>query len=333
MSSGSTTSASPARESLDPLRPGLGAPGLCVFGNINRDIRVQRVPGAARLLEDGETTVAGVVETMGGGGANSACAAAALGARVRLVGRIGDDELGSRLESGLARQGVEPWLRRDAHVITGTTVALDWDGGARHFLSCLPNNAALEFGDLDPAVLDGCGHLLRADVWFSESMLADGNLRLLAMAQRKGLITSLDINFDPCWNGGDSTLIARRKAQLRAALPYVDLAHGNVVELCRFTDSPSLAVALERLTAWGVKAIVVHLGLEGAGFYAAGTWTVEPPDLAVDPLCSTGTGDVLSVTMMLLHARADLGIHERLHLANRVVREYMEGRRTLIPRL
>ena len=306
---------------------------MCVFGNINRDVRVLRVPGSPRVLEDGETTVAEVIETMGGGGANSACAAAALGAPVRFVGRIGNDELGARLEACLARQGVTPWLRRDPDVATGSTVALEWDRGARHFLSCLPNNMALGADDLDPAALDGCGHLLRADVWFSATMLADGNARLLAAARRKGLATSLDINFDPYWSGGDPRLIANRKEQLRAALPEVDLAHGNVRELCRFADSPELPVALERLTAWGVKAIVVHLGIEGAGYYEAGTWTVEPPDLAVAPRCSTGTGDVLSVCMMLLHSRADLAVRERLRLANRVVREYMEGRRRLIPEL
>ena len=56
---------------------------LCVVGNINRDVKLLGVPASQRLLKDGETSVANVIETVGGGGANSACAAAALGARVQ----------------------------------------------------------------------------------------------------------------------------------------------------------------------------------------------------------------------------------------------------------
>ena len=54
---------------------------LCVVGNLNRDIKVSALHPTPALFEDGETAVAELVETIGGGGANSACAAAALAAR------------------------------------------------------------------------------------------------------------------------------------------------------------------------------------------------------------------------------------------------------------
>ncbi len=156
---------------------------LCVVGNINRDVKVQQVPASPGLLGDGETTVSGIVETVGGGGANSACAAAALGAEVRFVGKTGSDALGERLRQALERHGVRPHLARDPRCATGTTVALGYASGARHFLSCLPNNRTLAFEDLDLGALEGCGHLLRSDVWFSEAMLDGGNRRLLAEAR------------------------------------------------------------------------------------------------------------------------------------------------------
>jgi len=43
----------------------------------------------------------------GGKGANQACAAARLGGRVRMVGRVGDDVFGSELRRGLAAEGVD----------------------------------------------------------------------------------------------------------------------------------------------------------------------------------------------------------------------------------
>src|ERR1019366_5270148 len=74
---------------------------LCVAGNLNRDVQVRQVPGSPGVPRDGETGVSAIVETVGGGGANSACAAAALGARVRFVGKTGADALGERLRQAL----------------------------------------------------------------------------------------------------------------------------------------------------------------------------------------------------------------------------------------
>ena len=306
-------------------------PLVCIVGNINRDVKVQNVPAAPALFEDGETSVPPIVETIGGGGANSACAAAALGASVRFVGKVGSDALGQRLERAMQGHGVQTHLAHDLHVTTGTTVALGLANGHRHFLSCLPNNETLRFEDLDLRALDGCAHLLRADVWFSRSMLEGGNLRLFSEARRRGLATSLDLNFDPCWSSDNKAEIAERKQLLREALGAVDLAHGNVRELCVFTDSPDLENALARLTGWGVKAVVVHLGARGAGYWADGKLTVEPPAPARTTVNSTGTGDVLSICMILLHARSDLSAQEKLRYSNQVVREFIEGARKLIP--
>jgi sugar/nucleoside kinase (ribokinase family) len=306
-------------------------PSICVVGNINRDVKLQNVPALPRLFEDGETSVASVVETIGGGGANSACAAAALGAKVRFLGKVGGDSLGDRLATALQRHGVRPFLARASACASGTSVALGWASGHRHFLSCLAINESLSFEDLDLGGLDGCDHLLRADVWFSRAMLEGGNKRLFAEARRRRLVTSLDINFDPCWSAGDSSEVARRKRQLLDVLGLVDLAHGNVRELCEFTTSPDLETALGRLLECGVKAVVVHLGKEGAGYCAGGKVITEPPDLAARHVNSTGTGDVLSMCMILLHHRTDLSVEQKLRLSNRVVRRFIEGELTLIP--
>jgi sugar/nucleoside kinase (ribokinase family) len=306
-------------------------PPVCVVGNINRDVKLLGVPESPALFHDGETTVPGVVETIGGGGANSACVAAALGASVRFVGKTGCDALAERLQQAMEKHGVNTHLVRDAASITGTTVALSFSSGHRHFLSCLPNNETLRFEDLDLTLLDGCAHLLRADVWFSQEMLEGGNRRLLAEARRRGLATSLDINFDPRWSTGARAEIAHRKKLLRGVLDLVDVAHGNIRELCEFTDSADLDSALRRLSDCGVKAVVVHMGAQGAGYYVGGQLSVEPVSPAECVINSTGTGDVLSMCMILLHAREDLSILQKLSLSNRIVREFIEQRRTMIP--
>ncbi len=308
-------------------------PPLCVVGNINRDVKVRDVPSAAGLFQDGETSVASITETIGGGGANSACAAAALGGEVRFVGKVGADALGARLKQAMETHGVEMHLVCDSQHATGTSVALGLRSGQRHFLSCLPNNESLSFEDLDLTALDGCAHLLRGDIWFSKAMLEGGNQRLFAEARRRGIAISLDLNFDPFWSTGAKQEIARRKSLVRELLGMVDLAHGNVRELCEFSDSADLETALKRLTDAGAGAAVVHLGARGAGFWADGSLVVEPPSPARAIVNSTGSGDVLSICMILLHARTDLSIQEKLRRSNHVVRQFIEGRRTLIPEI
>ena len=64
---------------------------LCVVGNINRDVKTAPFAPSESLFRDGETSVNSVIETIGGGGANSAFAAASLGARVTFLGKVGAD--------------------------------------------------------------------------------------------------------------------------------------------------------------------------------------------------------------------------------------------------
>jgi len=306
---------------------------LCVVGNVNRDLKTSPLSPGGHLFEDGETSIAGISETIGGGGANSAAIAAALGAEASFIGQVGDDELGRRLEQSLTRAGVHCRLHRAANLATGTTINLVYDTGRRHFLSCHPNNAALAFETLDLAPLAAADHLLRADIWFSEAMLHGGNEKLFAAARAAGVPVSIDLNWDPKWGHAAAVEIERRKAALRDVLPLVEVAHGNVRELNEFTGAGELHASVGRLLEWGVQAVVVHMGGQGAGWFSRDEFAVEPPAPIQRQVAATGTGDVLSVCLMLLHSRGNIAAAEKLRLANRIVAEFIEGSRALIPAL
>ncbi len=306
---------------------------LCVVGNLNRDVKTAPFPPGQYLFEDGETSVASIVETIGGGGANSAAAATALGARVSLVSKVGDDPLGHRLEETLRRHGTVPRLCKAPGLATGTSINLTYSHGRRHFVSCLANNESLRFEDLPLEALAGHTHLYRADIWFSEPMLYGGNQRLLEHARAAGMRISIDLNWDPKWGVASEDEIRRRKAAVREVLPLVHLAHGNVKELNAFCDSADLPTSLERLARWGLETVVVHLGDQGAGYYAEGRLTVEGPVPARQRVHATGTGDVLSVCMMLLDRRGEIPVPDRLRLANTVVSQFIEGSRRMVPEL
>ena len=100
---------------------------IAVVGSINLDlvVAVDRHPGP------GETVVGGDCRQLPGGkGANQAVAAARLGAKVAMVGRVGADAQGAWLREGLWTEGVAvEHVREDRQAPTGVAmIAVDARG-------------------------------------------------------------------------------------------------------------------------------------------------------------------------------------------------------------
>ena len=102
-------------------------PKVTVLGSLNMDISVT-VP---RLPGPGATVLGSAARfTPGGKGANQAVAAARLGADVRMVGCVGDDDFGRRLLAALRAEGIDAdAVRTVASVPTGLAmIAVDEAG-------------------------------------------------------------------------------------------------------------------------------------------------------------------------------------------------------------
>jgi sugar/nucleoside kinase (ribokinase family) len=306
---------------------------IAIVGNINLDLKTSLIPTGDGIMADGETSVREIYESLGGGGANTALAAAHLGGRVHFFGCVGSDELGDRLEASLLEYGIAPHLTRKP-TVTGRSINLNWDNGCRHFVSSLPNNRLLTFEDIDMDRLigSGCRQLLRADVWFSEAMLAEGNCRLLQRAREAGIETYIDINWDPEWSlAVNSVRVAARRQQLMSVLPFIDYAHGNERELGRFTGCEDVRDACRRLVDRGCSAVVVHRGSRGAASFSAAEGWVEVPASPVASIeSSTGCGDVFCAAHMLLHGLPTL---QRLEASAKIAADHLGGKRMLLPRL
>lgn len=106
---------------------------LCVVGSINVDLTasVVRLPGA------GETVLGRALRRDAGGkGANQAVAAARLGARVRMLGAVGDDADGQGMLQNLRDSGVDTsgvWLGESP---TGTALITVDDAGENSIVVC-----------------------------------------------------------------------------------------------------------------------------------------------------------------------------------------------------
>src|ERR1700733_14240146 len=102
-------------------------PQVTVLGSLNMDISVS-VPA---LPGPGVTVLGSAARfTPGGKGANQAVAAARLGAGVRMVGCVGDDDFGRRLLAALRAEGIDAdAVRTLSGVTTGLAmIAVDETG-------------------------------------------------------------------------------------------------------------------------------------------------------------------------------------------------------------
>ena len=97
----------------------MSAPKIIVVGSLNADVTLW-VP--RRPSPDETMHAERIAWFRGGKGANQAVAAARLGARVVMVGRIGDDEQGRWLRSGLEAEGIDCQHVASVDVPTGLAV-------------------------------------------------------------------------------------------------------------------------------------------------------------------------------------------------------------------
>jgi ribokinase len=122
---------------------------VCVVGSLNMDLSV-RTP---RIPAPGETVLGGsVLASPGGKGANQAVAAARMGAKVSMVGCIGDDDAGRQLRRALEAECVEvSHLRVIPGQATGQALITVADGGENTIVVAPGANALLSVEDVRAA--------------------------------------------------------------------------------------------------------------------------------------------------------------------------------------
>jgi ribokinase len=133
---------------------------LTVVGSINLDL----VAKAERLPRPGETVTGATFSRIPGGkGANQAVAAARLGARVRFVGCVGEDELAAPALAGLEEAGVDlSLLRRTSSAPTGVAL-ITVDAAGENTIAVAPG-ANLELRPRDVVLPDCDGVLCQLEI-------------------------------------------------------------------------------------------------------------------------------------------------------------------------
>lgn len=122
---------------------------VLVIGSANADlvVPVDRRPGGGETVLGGDTVL-----SPGGKGANTAVAAARLGADVALLGAVGDDPYGELLKRSLAESGVDTGSLRTSERPTGIAYITVTPDGENSILVSPGANSSLRPEDVD---LDG----------------------------------------------------------------------------------------------------------------------------------------------------------------------------------
>ena len=240
---------------------------LVVLGDLMVDV-VARIAGP---LARGSDTPAEVSVSGGGSAANVAAWAAALGHRVSLACRVGEDDRGMVAVGDLVEAGVRVNASVDERRPTGTCVVLVEPAGER---TMLPDPGANDApADVPDDWLVSGGHLHVVGYALLRDGARPGALDAIARARAAGMTMSVDPS---SW------------ALIRdGAIPRVDLLLPNERE-AEVLGHP-LALAGE---------VVTKLGAEGAE-WTDGRDVVRVPAAAVDVVDTTGAGDALAAGFLV----------------------------------
>jgi ribokinase len=225
---------------------------LFVIGSIITDlvVRVKKAP------EEGETVIGSDFGRYPGGkGANQAVAAAKLGARVGLLGRVGDDLFGADQLTSIGQAGVDTsYIGKDADLPSGVaSIVVDEQGRNRIAIVPGANN------EITPALVDNVREqIAAADLLLLQLELPlETNLHAIALAGEVG--TPVVLNPAP----------APAEPLDPQVLAKVDILTPNEVEAEQLVGMPVKTVddavqAARRLLGFGVRRVAVTLGNKGA---------------------------------------------------------------------
>lgn len=249
---------------------------IVVVGSLNMDL-VTRTP---RIPVPGETIIGHeFFNAPGGKGANQAVAAARLGAKVSMVGRVGKDDYGNALLSTLAADGVDcSFVFTDEDTATGIASILVDDAGQNSIVVAPGANARLQPKDVDRVE----EVIARADVLLLQLEIP---LETVIRAAELARFHTVPVVLNP----------APARPDLGSLLPLVDILIPNESEAALLTGLPvgmkiETTAVINALRKTGIDVSILTLGAEGA-LLVEKTDTEQIPAFPIHPVDTTAAGD------------------------------------------
>ncbi|HVP47691.1 MAG TPA: carbohydrate kinase family protein [Bryobacteraceae bacterium] len=247
-----------------------------VAGDANADLLID---GIAQLEFEKEKLATDMKLVLGGSSSIFAFNFARLGAKVGFVGVVGDDFFGRFVEERLRWAGVDVRaLRRERRIGTGLTI---WckKGTQRAGITYNGTIAMLRARDITERDLRRSRHL-HVGSYFLLEKFHPAAPALFRRAQKLGLTTSLDCNYDPAetWDSG-----------IRQVLKFTDIFFPNETEALRLTNARNAEHAARKLAGMA-RIAAVKLGARGAVVCSEGK-LFRIPAVKARHVDTTGAGD------------------------------------------
>jgi ribokinase len=259
---------------------------VVVVGSINEDVELL----VARAPKPGETlTAERTARRPGGKGANQAVAAARAGARVRMIGRVGDDPAGTRMLENLRDEHVDTQaVAALPGVPTGTAYITVTADGENTIVLEQGANARLSPGDLagESAALAGAAVLLAQLEVPVDTVTAAVRAAHDAGARAVVTLAPAQAVPDALLAGLDPLLVNEHEAGFLLGGGGERGGDGGVAK-----DAEECA---RRLLDLGPRSVVITLGAAGAVIAdATDVWRV-PAGTVDEVVDTTGAGDAFA---------------------------------------
>jgi len=253
--------------------------GVVVLGGINMDL----VTMSPRFPQPGETVVGDRFLTYPGGkGANQAVAAARMGARVAMVGRVGSDVFGPQLTESLAADGIDVSGVAVEEGSSSGIAVVNIDGSAQNqIIQILGANASCGQEEAERAIraLGSASVIL---------LQLEVSVDLSLQVAREAFALGKTVILDP---GPARPLPAEFYSNCSVITPNETEAQALVG--FPITDQASAARAAGELLDRGVGAAVIKLGAQGA-YFANREDREFLPAFQVEAIDSVAAGDAFN---------------------------------------
>ena len=222
----------------------------------------------------------------GGAPANVAVAAARLGAKTAMIGKVGQDSFGGYLRKVLQENGVDDsGLRTDGALTTMAIVSVSPEG-EREFRFARGADCMLRPEEVDSSLLERGKVVHFGSVSLTSGSARNATIFAARHAHHAGILVSYDPNYRAdLWKSQEEAV-----RWMALPLPVVDIIKLSWEELPLLTGTSDLEQGSQRLAERGISLVIVTLGSEGA-FCRWQGGTVRVPGVAVTVADTNGAGD------------------------------------------
>lgn len=256
-------------------------PRVLVLGGIN----INLITSSDVIPEPGQTVTGNSLYiTPGGKGANQAVGAARMGAKVSIIGRVGDDQYGEELIQNLITEGIDVQsVYKHPDSQSGIAIILLDKHGQNYIVQVRGANLLAGKAEIDAAQ----ERLTNADALMIQNELPVSVTKKVASIAKE---LGVPVMFDP----------APSDHNLKEIIEHVDIImpnqnEGEFLTGVKIDDEISARKASSILLATGVSTVVIKMGGLGAYFASANDSGFVPsiPSKVVD---SVGAGDAFGAS-------------------------------------